>query len=81
MFYYFITISLFVPVTLLNTATFFKEHCQEELVFNPNCVQRRWNYPTCVPWDTTECRLNRKKTKKFCINYDCSVSFFSRSCL
>ena len=78
MFHYFITFTLLLTVTFQsnsNTATFFKEHCEEELVFNPSCTQRRWNHPTCVPWDTTQCKLNRNKAKNYCINYDCSVSF------
>ena len=57
---------------------FFDTHCDQEFVFNPTCIQRRWSYPTCVPWDTSNCRINRNKGRNYCINYDCSVSFFSR---
>ena len=79
MFNYLIIFTILLPVTSqtnYNTATFFKEYCDQELVFNPSCIQRRWNYPTCVPWDTAQCRINKNKARNYCINYDCSVSFF-----
>lgn len=81
MFTLFITFALFVQVTSNVNLKFFQQHCNQELVFNPSCIQRRWSYPDCVPWDTVQCKINRKKTRNYCINYDCNVSFFSRNCL
>ena len=62
----------FQSVIGLNTE-FFKKNCDEVLNFNAACPQLKWDYPICVPWHKVNCKLNRNKKKKYCINYDCSV--------
>lgn len=62
-------------ISFVTSEDFFRANCHEVINTNSNCRQLIWEYPNCVPWDTTKCKLRRVKKKTYCINYDCSVSF------
>ncbi len=61
----FITFVLFVSLFVLSLTEedFFRANCHEVINTNKACPQFIWDYPKCVPWDTTKCKLRRSKKK------------------
>ena len=54
--------------------TFFRQNCQKKIDTSFNCIQYQWDYPSCVPWDTRNCKVTSQK--KFCEVYICKVIFY-----
>ncbi len=66
-----IFLTLFCSV--LAELNYFDTNCKK-FIDNNLCVQYKWNYPTCVPWDTKKCEIDLTH-RKYCTVYLCKVIF------
>ena len=51
--------------------SFFNTNCLKKIDNSLNCIQYKWDYPSCVPWDTRKCEVTPQK--KYCVVYICKV--------
>ena len=51
----------------------FCENCVQKIDNRPNCIQYKWTFPTCVPWDTRKCEITSQR--RHCTVLICKVNF------
>jgi len=52
---------------------YFAENCVQKIDNRPNCIQYKWTFPTCVPWDTRKCEITSQR--RHCTVLICKVNF------